>query len=123
MRKFFLTLFLLAVPLLAQNAPDVRVIHINRGNITLYTNTPTPGAPDAPIIAVPTRPTMTVVTIPGRIFWTATNAYDCSIENAARTWGSGELPVSGNITVPPGTYVVTATGERHLTVRFYVDVP
>ncbi len=56
-----------------------------------------------------TAPTLTAFCIPGGIAWYATNAYYVTISPSI----TGDMSAFGFATLPPGTYTVTAVGERN----------
>jgi hypothetical protein len=70
----------------------------------------------------PPRPTLWAVAIPGGITWAALNANEVMIRDAMNNGYGGDLPTSGTIMLPPGTYYVTAVGDLHQTATRIVTV-
>jgi hypothetical protein len=72
--------------------------------------------------AVGNRPNATITTWPNGIAWTSKNTYSVSITASDLSWSSGELPPFGTLTLPSGSYVFMAYGDKYM-IQTYVVVP
>ncbi len=73
---------------------------------------------------IPREPKIRAHGIPGGVIYHAWNAYEVFIQ--AYPGGpiiSGDMPLSGFVELPPGTYCFTAVGDRNRTTYTLVTVP